>query len=206
MSYGRPREFDIDRALEAATEQFWSVGYEATSLQDLLKSMRLSKSSLYQTFGNKHALFVRCIEHYQQTMVGELQQRLANSSSARRFVTAFLDDVISEAVANRGKNTPRRKGCFLVNTVNELCQRDDGIAKAVNDGTNNLANVFAQTIEMGKQKKEIRADVSTGHLVNYFMTALSGLRTMVKTGVDKRELMPVVKLITETIFIKSEFN
>ena len=57
MTTGRPRQFNEEQALEAAMEQFWAVGYEATSLQDLLRVMKLSKSSLYQTFGSKHDLF-----------------------------------------------------------------------------------------------------------------------------------------------------
>ncbi|HEB27755.1 MAG TPA: TetR/AcrR family transcriptional regulator [Porticoccus sp.] len=130
MTSGRPREFDIDRALEAATQQFWTVGYEATSLQDLLKTMRLSKSSLYQTFGNKHELFVRCLDHYEQTMASVLSEQLVNSISTEQFLHDFLEGVISEA-----KTRGTRKGCFLVNTANELSQRDAVIAKAVSTGT-----------------------------------------------------------------------
>ena len=195
MTYGRPREFDIDLALEAATQQFWSTGYEATSLQDLLQTMRLSKSSLYQTFGSKHELFVRCLGHYQESMADELHTKLASSTSAKQFFCEFLEGVIAEA-----KKTNSRKGCLLVNTANELSQRDTSIATAVTDGTNNLAKVFRQAVELGKQQGEIRSGVSTKHLVSYFMTAVSGLRTMVKSGAEKSALKPVVELIIKSIF------
>ncbi|MEH6528393.1 MAG: TetR/AcrR family transcriptional regulator [Porticoccus sp.] len=194
MTSGRPREFDIDRALEAATQQFWAAGYEATSLQDLLKTMRLSKSSLYQTFGNKHELFVCCIDRYQQTMVNALSEQLANSISVERFLHDFLEGVISEA-----KNRGTRKGCFLVNTANELSQRDPVIAKAVSGGTGNLAEVFRQAIEQGKQQKELDSALPTENLVDYFMTSVSGLRTMVKVGADIASLQPVVQLIMQTL-------
>ena len=195
MTYGRPREFDIDRALEAATQQFWAVGYEATSLQDLLKSMGLSKSSLYQTFGNKHELFVRCLDHYQQSMVDKLNVQLDSSDSVKQFIANFLEGVIAEA-----KNSSGRKGCLLVNTANELSQRDTDIAKAVTDGTGNVAKLFQQAIELGKQKKEINVDTSTEHLVNYLMTAISGLRTMIKAGAETSTLKPVTDLIIKTLF------
>jgi len=195
MTYGRPREFDIDRALEAATQQFWAVGYEATSLQDLLKSMGLSKSSLYQTFGNKHELFVRCLDHYQQSMVDKLNVQLNSSDSVKQFIANFLEGVIAEA-----KNSSRRKGCLLVSTANELSQRDTDIAKAVTDGTGNVAKLFQQAIELGKQKKEISVDTSTEHLVSYLMTAISGLRTMIKAGAETSTLKPVTDLIIKTLF------
>lgn len=195
MRYGRPREFDIDRALEAATQQFWAVGYEATSLQDLLKTMSLSKSSLYQTFGNKHELFVRCLDYYQQSMVDKLSEQLANSTSVKQFMSDFLEGVIAEA-----KNNGDRKGCLLVNTANELSQRDADIAKAVTDGTNNVAQVFQRAIELGKQQKEISVEFPTEHLVSYLIASISGLRTMIKAGAEKNSLKPVVELIVKNLF------
>lgn len=195
MTYGRPREFDIDRALEAATQQFWAVGYEATSLQDLLKSMSLSKSSLYQTFSNKHELFIRCLEHYQQSMVDKLKEELENSSSVKQFVSEFLEEVIAES-----NNRSGRKGCFLVNTANELSQRDTDIGRVVTDGTSNVAKVFQQAIELGITKKEISAKPPVEHLVGYLMTTISGLRTMIKAGAEQNTLKPVVDLIIKSLF------
>ncbi|PCJ90564.1 MAG: hypothetical protein COA46_10375 [Porticoccaceae bacterium] len=200
MTYGRPREFDIDCALEAATQQFWSTGYEATSLQDLLQSMSLSKSSLYQTFGNKHELFIRCLGYYQQTMVDELNIKLANSISSRQFLYDFLDDVISES-KNSSSNNGIKKGCFLVNTANELCQRDTSIAEAVATGTANVAKVFRRAIEQGKKPQEIDTRWTTDSLVDYLITSISGLRTMVKAGTEKKSLKPVIDLVMMTLFI-----
>lgn len=195
MTYGRPREFDIDRALEAATQQFWAVGYEATSLQDLLKTMNLSRSSLYQAFGNKHKLFVRCLDHYQQSMVNQLSEQLVNSDTVKQFISNFLEGVIAEAT-----NTSSRMGCMLVNTANELSQRDTEIAKAVADGTGNVAKLFQQAIELGKQQKEISTETSTEDLVSYLIASISGLRTMIKAGAEIGTLKPVTGLIIKTLF------
>src|SRR6516162_11927635 len=60
----RPREFDEVTALEAAIECFWQRGYEATSVRDLGNKMGLSAPSLYNTYGDKHALFVQALERY----------------------------------------------------------------------------------------------------------------------------------------------
>lgn len=60
----RPREFDEVTALEAAIECFWQRGYEATSVRDLAKRMGLSAPSLYNAYGDKHALYKRALEHY----------------------------------------------------------------------------------------------------------------------------------------------
>jgi AcrR family transcriptional regulator len=60
----RPREFDETAALEAAIACFWSRGYEATSVRDLAENMGLSAPSLYNAYGDKHALFVKALERY----------------------------------------------------------------------------------------------------------------------------------------------
>jgi TetR/AcrR family transcriptional repressor of nem operon len=60
----RPREFDEVTALDAAIGCFWQRGFEATSMRDLAASMGLSAPSLYNTFGDKRALFTRALEHY----------------------------------------------------------------------------------------------------------------------------------------------
>ena len=107
MNLGRPREFNTEQALEAAMQQFWRAGYEATSLQDLLDVMNLSKSSLYQTYGSKHELFLRSIDFYQETSVHELQQSLSDSLTSKAFMKRLLEDVIAEATSKK------KKGCLL---------------------------------------------------------------------------------------------
>ena len=58
----RPREFSTDDALGQAMDMFWSKGYQATTLGDLTRAMGISKSSFYDTFGSKHALYLSSLE------------------------------------------------------------------------------------------------------------------------------------------------
>ncbi|MCH7554884.1 MAG: TetR family transcriptional regulator, partial [Proteobacteria bacterium] len=68
FSFARPREFDTTQALDRAMRVFWAQGYDATSLCDLLCAMGLSKSSLYETFGSKHELYLAALDHYNRTV------------------------------------------------------------------------------------------------------------------------------------------
>src|SRR5215472_5195084 len=61
---GRPRSFDTEAAVERAMGAFWSRGYHATALPDLLRATKLSHGSLYAAFGDKHSLFLRALDRY----------------------------------------------------------------------------------------------------------------------------------------------
>ncbi len=194
MNAGRPREFKTEQVIEAAMQQFWRAGYEATSLQDLLEVMHLSKSSLYQTFGSKHELFLRSIDFYQQSLVDEIYKSLSNSRTSKAFLKQLLENVIAEAASNK------KKGCLLVNTVNELSHRDKTVSKAVLIAFRNVANVIRLAIEQGKKEGTIKTAVSTETLVDYIIINISGLRTMAKSGTDKSRLASVVNIIMKTVY------
>jgi hypothetical protein len=54
----RQKEFDREAALDRAMAAFWSKGYAATSIEDLLAHMGIQRGSLYGTFGDKRTLFL----------------------------------------------------------------------------------------------------------------------------------------------------
>jgi len=70
----RPREFDEDTALDAATAQFWSHGYEATSVRDLAATMGLTAASLYNAFGDKRTLY----DHLRRRYAGEFSEHVVD--------------------------------------------------------------------------------------------------------------------------------
>ena len=175
-------------------QQFWRAGYEATSLQDLLEVMHLSKSSLYQTFGSKHELFLRSIDFYQQSLVDEIYKSLSNSRTSKAFLKQLLENVIAEAASKK------KKGCLLVNTVNELSHRDKTVSKAVLIAFRNVENVIRLAVEQGKKEGTIKTAVSTETLVDYIINNISGLRTMAKSGADKARLTSIVNIIMKTVY------
>jgi len=119
MTQGRPLAYDPDKALEAAMHLFWQQGYEATSLHDLLKAMGLSKSSLYQGFGDKKELFLRCVNRYCEEVSARFVARLAEAESGLNFIKW----VLLHAPAEAGQSESRRS-CLRMNTASEFAQND----------------------------------------------------------------------------------
>lgn len=146
MATGRPIEFDPDQVVASATAAFWSKGYEATSLQDLLDATGLSKSSLYQSFGGKQQLFGRCISAYTDRMVALLLERLGDSDSAMQFIDSVLTEVGSEGARGR-----RPIGCLVMNTASEFGQREPVFAEWVDSGISRVRAVMLRAVEQGQR-------------------------------------------------------
>lgn len=188
MSIGRPLEYDPDIALDAAMQLFWRKGYEATSLQNLLSSMGLSKSSFYQAFKSKHALFHKSIQHYRRMLLNDLQSRLKQSDSSRAFIEELFNELSLET---SGINSHR--GCLLMNTANELAQTDKVIATLISDSLDQLTMVFEQSIIQAQQENTISRDKDPKSLALYFVSSMSGLKNMVKAGVDSKTIQNIAK-------------
>lgn len=193
MAVGRPRQFDEDKSLNAAMLQFWRHGYASTSMQDLLNATGLSKSSLYQSFGNKSTLFSSCLDRYHQELIAELEQQLARSPSGLQFIKNLLDTVISEAKA------PQRNGCLLVNTANELAGLDSEIAEAVERGFSKIRSVIAHALTKAQQAHEISAEIDVETMADFIVSGISGLRTMVKSGASQERLKRVSDMLLNSL-------
>lgn len=193
MNIGRPRKFDAEKAVSSAMEQFWAGGYFATSLQDLMQCMSLSKSSLYQSFGNKEQLFVLCIQHYELYLDQMLKARLEDASSGLEFVRSLIDSVIAEA------EKPNPKGCLLVNTANELAGREESIAQAVGNGLIKIKTNLKTALERARGEGDIEADIDLEQASDYLVSGISGLRTMIKAGADKKSLTKVADMMMQAL-------
>lgn len=169
---------------------FWSKGYQATSLQNLLEAMQLSKSSLYQSFGSKPQLFDQCIEHYCETQAECMLEQLQNSPSARQFIEDTFNDIAINA-----RTRAVKKGCLLMNAASEFGQTDARIAAQIDRGMSRFFKVFLTGVKRAQKEGAITADRNPIVLANYLVTSMSGLKTMVKAGMEPEKLTEIVRVI-----------
>ena len=106
---GRPRAFDPESALDAATQVFWARGYSDASLDDLTAAMGISRPSLYGAFGDKQALYLKCIARYRGWVLGAIGATLADASAPRAALLAMF----AEAIALYTAPAPEPRGCLL---------------------------------------------------------------------------------------------
>lgn len=68
----RSKEFEVNEVLDKAIQLFWTQGYEKTSMQDLVEFMGIHRRSIYDTFGDKHALFMKALERYETKQTNKM--------------------------------------------------------------------------------------------------------------------------------------
>lgn len=189
MTRGRPRTFDPEQMLDQAMQVFWQRGYEATSLQDLLAATGLSKSSLYQTYPSKRALFEAALRHYCTQRGRELRERLQTAASPREFLRAWLLGALEE---ERASESPR--GCMLVNVASEFSQADPAIAALLQRGVAGLRQVLGEALERARACGELDAEADVQALAGYLLCVMSGLRTQRKAGASAEALRAVIEV------------
>lgn len=191
---GRPLEFDPDLALDAAMHQFWSKGYESTSMQDLLATMSLSKSSLYQAFGGKQQLFRQCVARYADQFSQMLRDGLSSAPSGRRFIEDFLDSALADV---SGQTQPR--GCLVMNTASEFAQNDPVIARDVARSIERFRNVLRAAVERAQREGDISLEHDAQTLANFLVSSMSGLKTQAKAGADKATLQGIIGMVLKAL-------
>lgn len=190
----RPIEFDKTVALEKAMDVFWEKGFQATSLQDLISSMGLSKSSFYQAFKSKHELFAATLDYYTDRMVSSMSDTIGSTASGFEFIEQIFTEIVEQAPLKSSQ-----KGCFLMNTASEFAQSNSQIAGLTKSGMKKVELVFIGAIKQSQNIGEISLDKSAETLANFLICNMSGLKTMVKAGIKRDTLRPIVTTIIESL-------
>lgn len=157
-------EFNEAEAIQKAMEVFWKKGYSGTSLRDLTDAMKINSSSLYNTIGDKHELFVKCIQHYTDVRMQEVKKRAANAQSPLNAVINFINDAVTVIVEGNS--------CMAVKTAFEIAADDkvvQDILKEDNDFTHDfLHSLIAQAREQGELTGDDDPEVLTDYLISMY--------------------------------------
>jgi len=178
-SVGRPREFDEDTVLEAAMGAFWDKGYEATSLADLCGCTGLHKGSLYQSFGDKHELFMRALHHYSDKEFREVMAVAFDSDSPLQNLRAVVHKVCESAMDC--------KGCLVINSMVELSPHDDQVKATVNSFAEKRLRVMAEMIGKARDAGEIRNDLDPERLAKQMMVTMAGVAATTKSFLGTKD-------------------
>lgn len=190
---GRPIEHNPQAVIDAAMLSFWRRGYDGCSLADLLNATGLSKSSLYQSYGNKKQIFLLTLAHYSEHETMAMRQEIKAAKTGYNFFENLIESFA-------GKTVPHWKsGCLIANTVAEFGQSDPEIGAALKLALNNYVSVFSKAIVKGHEDSSIATDQSAEDLAHYLIISLNGLRTMMKAGMGDAHIRKAGFMILQTL-------
>lgn len=177
----RPRAFDEEQAIEVAMQHFWRRGFAATSVRDLGAAMGLGPASLYNAFGDKRALFERCLDRYLDCGMRERIARLEAGLPPRAAIEAFLGEIVALSVRDR-------RGCLLVNTALEVAPQDRRVARLVAARIAELEAFFARCAARGMREGSIGQDRDPAGLARMLLSVVMGLRVLARARADAATL------------------
>lgn len=183
----RPREFETKEALGKALEVFWTKGYKATSVQDLINAMGLSKSSFYLTFGSKHQVFLDAIEFYKNKMTAQIVSVAQLNSPARKLIESLFKRALSRIAEDDGK-----RGCFLNNCAVEVAIYDEEAARIIDSGFSMMEEAFLLLVQRAQNEGDIHNSKDARALARYLNNCLNGLLVTAKANPDHTSLADIV--------------
>src|SRR5690606_23740244 len=174
--FGRPREFDVDEALDRALRVFRAKGYEGTSLSDLTEAMGITRPSLYAAFGNKEDLFRKALERY--------------AEERRKFWRKALEEPTARAVAEkllRGsadllteKGCP--PGCLAVQSTLACSEESEAIRQEVLSRRSEAETAIRKRFARAKSEGDLPADANPADLARYIVTVFQGMAVQAASG------------------------
>lgn len=179
MIMARPKEFDPQTALVAATELFRRQGYEATSIQDLVDALGINRSSMYAAYGSKHDLYLKALDLYCAVEVDRAQQSLAECDAGlalpvlRSFLLAYVESALAD---------PLRGGCMVTNGVLERLPGDAKAAERLGGALGSLEEAFAYLLLRARVSGELAPGTDVRSTARFLVTLVQGLRVMERTA------------------------
>lgn len=190
----RPRAFEREQVVEMALAVFWRQGYQATSVQDLVEATGLNRGSLYDTFGDKHGLFLEVVEYYRTRVSARRLEKLEEPGPLREKITTFFDEVIAFSVGEG-----RLLGCLMTNSAIELAPHDRDVRLAVAANMGAMEAAFRRALTVARENGELAAEKSPTDLARFLTATANGLRVMAKVTPERAVLRSVARIALQAL-------
>lgn len=185
----RTKDFDESEVLNKAMNLFWLKGYNATSMQDLVDGLGISRSSLYDTYGDKHSLFIKALETYQSTNSVKICNIINNAKSGRQAIEHMLAFIAGNLLSDQS-----HKGCFLVNAEVEVAPHDEQVSRMVCQNDQQIEEIFYDIIKKGQQSGEISNKQDARALARFTFNTVKGMRVTAKSTQDKTVFDDIIRM------------
>jgi TetR/AcrR family transcriptional repressor of nem operon len=189
----RPKEFDRDTALQEAISVFCNHGYEGTSTDDLLQAMRISRQSLYDTFGDKRQLYLEALQQYVANSVAEQIRALNKGTSVLTGLEAGLLAFASKSGAADAH------GCMGIGATCEFGVSDGEVAALIATADKTLQSSLERRIREGRASGEISAEVDPRAAAQFIKATFAGIKIAARGGAAAATLREIAQMAIRSL-------
>ena len=184
----RPREFDETAVLDAATDCFWRIGYEAASVRELAAQMGITGASLYNAFGDKRSLFRQVLRRYAERSMRERIARVESTMPPKEAVRAFLGEIVERSLDDRD-----RRGCLLVNSALDIAPHDAELGAEVAARFGELEAFFRRAVAAAQADGSVPPGHNAADLARLLLGVTLGVRVLARSNPQRELLEGVVR-------------
>jgi AcrR family transcriptional regulator len=181
---GRPREFDMDQALDSALLVFRERGYSAASLAELGAAMELTAGSIYKAFSDKRALFLAAFDRYTELRGTQLRRALDAEVHGYAKLAALL-----RFYAEASHGAEGRRGCLVAGSAAELATFDTDMKHRVTSALDRLEDTLRALLRTGQDDGSVSSDLDVEAAARTMLAVLQGFRILGKTGRTRTEMI-----------------
>jgi TetR/AcrR family transcriptional repressor of nem operon len=180
------KQFDRSEVLYRAMALFWTRGYEATSIHDLVEATGVNRGSIYATFGDKKGLFLAVLDHYLETVAKSMMAELSDPD-ARRAIERMFDSLI-----RRTSDPKFPRGCFITNTSLECPGSGDEITRKIAEAIGQQESAIYRVLRRGQAEGSLASTLDARALARFFLGVAQGLNVVNKAVADPEVLKDMV--------------
>jgi TetR/AcrR family transcriptional regulator, transcriptional repressor for nem operon len=184
----RPKEFDMERALHGAISAFSQKGFAATSTDDLMRAMEVGRQSMYDTFGDKRALFLKALEAYVSESVRAINVELQSPGSPLAAIRSALVHF------SERKDLSGTDGCMGINAICEFGTRDEDVTRITRRAANAQHRTLMDTLRRAQMEGELDTRTDIESLADFFESTLAGIRIAAKAGKTRPALRRIAEV------------
>jgi len=173
---------------------FWEKGYEGTSINDLEQAMGLKRTSIYNAFGNKSALFERVMSCYKESVMAALFADLDGAPDIREGVRRLLNGALD---IHFDEDNPG--GCLVVLSLMESGQHDEQSLASMQQTIQNLKSALQQRLSKAKKSGELSKNLDAGSTATTIATTMAGMMVMGKANFTRASLKKTVNQVVSLL-------
>jgi TetR/AcrR family transcriptional repressor of nem operon len=190
----RAKEFDEAEVLDQALELFRARGFKHTSFADLVDELGVSRQSLYDTYGNKEALYHQALKRYLARGLDQMRRAMeADDQPVRESLARLFEGMIG------GQCTKGSPGCLMVNSMVELSPHDPEVRALAQEHARTIEGLFASRLAAAQRQGEIAKSKDPVALARYLYHTVLGIAVASRALGDKDALRQTARLALQVL-------